>query len=149
LQDLSDIDDVCGHSLNDPVVRDSLYAPGRRFGDLAYTKGAQVSMLLDRATREASGGRVSLDRVVAATVRTFDGGAFYKPQYIECFRTMAGADVTEIFRDFVDAPGAIPDSVLRENYRWLCAAGAFGDSSCGAAFAKQTGAKTYGSMEKF
>ncbi|MBD3346777.1 MAG: hypothetical protein GF401_17105 [Chitinivibrionales bacterium] len=126
LKDLSDSPDVQDYALSDPSNRIWLFTGPDSRTELVYVKGAQVAMLLDRRLRRGPAG-VSLDEIIGAFVAACDGRAFYRSEWVEFMESSAGSAVDDIFAEYVDKPGAIPDSVLQENYLWLGNHGAFGD----------------------
>jgi hypothetical protein len=126
LVDLSEDPNVTGYALSDPFVRDNLFQPGAWMYQLAYTKGAQVCMLLDREIRVSSGQTTTLDGVLGAFVQEFDGKAFTREDYLLFITQYSGADVSVIFQEYVDKAGVIPDSVLFEAHEALMGMGAFG-----------------------
>jgi hypothetical protein len=130
LADLSLDSNVAVYSLSDATVRDHLFnrsRPGDWMLNLVYTKGAQVNMLLDRRIRSASLNLTSLDKVLGSFVSLYDGTAFTRNEYLTYIRENSGAEVGDLFQEYVDKSGAIPDSVLLDNYIWLAQTGAFGE----------------------
>jgi hypothetical protein len=131
LQNLDTLSAVRQYALNDPAVRANIYTPGSGFYELVYLKGGQVTMLLDRAVRDASAGAVSLDRVIARLCRDYRSRSFTRQEYVDEIRRLSGAGVGEILARHADTAGGIPDSVLVENFEALAARGAFGAASLG------------------
>jgi hypothetical protein len=127
-KDLSNDPWVQSLALSDPEVRSRIFAPEDDCGVLVYYKGAQVNMLLDRKIREESNQESSLDRVLGIFTKEFNGRAFRRGEYLSFIEAHTGVDVSDIFYEFVDAAGVIPDSVLRDNSEALRDMGAFGDS---------------------
>lgn len=127
-RDLSDDKWVRSLALSDPEVRSRIFAPIDDCGFLVYYKGAQVNMLLDRKIREGSSKTSSLDKVLGAFTNEFDGRAFRRQEYLTYIKSQTGVDVSDIFDIYVDAPGPIPVSVLKDNSAALIDMGAFGDS---------------------
>jgi hypothetical protein len=66
--------------------------------------------------------------ILAEFIRQFDGKSFTRNEYVSFINERANCDVTDIFDQYVDTPGPIPGTVLRENYDSLEVNGAFGDS---------------------
>lgn len=128
LEDMSKDPKVLGTALSDPSVRKDLFSRDTLKDQvkLVYYKGAQVSMLLDRAIRVSSGGVATLFDAVAVLCRQFDGKAFTRSDYVTVIQNISQADVGEIFSEYVDKAGVIPDSVLAQSYQYLAAQGAFG-----------------------
>lgn len=126
LWDLSNDLATTTRALSDEYVRVHIFSPDSltNCGLLAYIKGAQVSMLLDRRIREASNGGSTLLSLVGRFCRIHSGGAFGRSDYTT-FLEQTGAPVSDIFLDYVDKPGVIPNSVLLENYQALVQMGAF------------------------
>ncbi|MBD3322741.1 MAG: hypothetical protein GF350_16690 [Chitinivibrionales bacterium] len=125
LKDIKDSSDVKTYALSDPSNRTFLFSEIDSRTELVYVKGAQVGMLLDRRLRDGPSG-YSLDKVIGAFVRQYDGTAFYRSQWVDFMESMSGSQVDDIFEKYVDAPGGIPDSVLQDAYSWLADRGAFG-----------------------
>ncbi len=128
LADLSTDIGVNTFALSDPLVRHYIYASEKNCESLVYDKGAQVTMLMDRKIRAVSGGSSSIDKILGEFVKTYDGKAFYRQEYMSFIKQLSGADVSDIFDKYVFTIGAIPDSVLKENCNALIGMGAFGDS---------------------
>lgn len=94
--------------------------------DIIYTKGAQVMMLFDLATRTASDNRYSIEDVSADLIRQFDGKAFHRSDFYEAFRQHGNPDVNRIFRDYIDLSDNNPsDSLLDAAFSRLDSLGAF------------------------
>ncbi len=128
LLDLSDNIGVNKFALSDPEVRSKIYAPGDdNCESLVYNKGAQVNMLIDRRIREISNGTATLPKILGNFVREFEGRPFYRSEYILFINEQSGADVSDIFKKYVETTGAIPGSVLTENCSALAEMKAFGD----------------------
>jgi len=127
LKNLSNDSGVNAYALSDPEVRKYIFAQINNCESLVYDKGAQVSMLLDRRIRETSDSRTSLCGVLGEFVKEYDGKAFYRGEYLSYIKNLSGADVSDIFTDYVETIGAIPDTVLTENCTALINMGAFGD----------------------
>lgn len=127
LKNLSNDNGVNTYALSDPEVRKYIFASINNCESLVYDKGAQVSMLIDRRVRETSGGQTSLCEVLGEFVKEFDGKAFYRKEYLSYIKDHSGADVSDIFTEYVETIGAIPESVLTENCTALINMGAFGD----------------------
>ncbi len=127
LADLSKDKGVNTYALADPQVRKNLFAPTNNCESLVYNKGSQVTMLIDRRVRDASGGKTSIDKILGAFAGEYTGKAFYRNQYISFIKDHSGADISDIFDSYVITKGAIPDSILEENCSALITMGAFGN----------------------
>jgi hypothetical protein len=125
LADISDTLAVQTYPLAAAYVREALFQSSG-IGTLVYTKGAQVCMLLDSRIREVSNNAQSLDKIVAELCRLYDGRAFHRTEYLALIQSKSGANVADIFAQYVEAAGGIPDAVLDEHYRKLAARGAWG-----------------------
>ena len=129
VKDLSGIEHINEYIISSPQVRSLLYQ-GQLAPNLAgvvYEKGAHINMLLDRYIRDVSGNKTSLIEILAEFVYQFNGRAFHRGEYISFLNQQSGGDVQDIFDIYVDSPGAVPLSVLEENFNALANRGAFGD----------------------
>ncbi len=127
LDSLAGTGNASTYALSDPVIRSILFS-GKDIGHLVYGKGAQVSMLLDRKIRESTKGAVTLISILSEFLKEFDGKSFYRNEYVTYLNTKGLCDVSDIFSTYVDRPGPIPASVLRDNFNALLSSGAFGDT---------------------
>ncbi len=129
VKDLSNVEHINEYIISSPYVRSLLYqgqlAPN--LGGIVYEKGAHINMLLDRYIREVSGNKTSLIEILAEFVYQFSGRAFHRGEYISFLNQHSGGDVQDIFDIYVDSPGAVPLSVLEENFNALAHMGAFGE----------------------
>jgi hypothetical protein len=116
---------VNAFSMDDPRLRSSLFSSDTNFAPLVYTKGAQVSMLMDYAIRLGTSNAWSLDMVLGAFVKEFDGRAFHRWQYLDFIYAASGVDIGGIFSRYVDTPGIIPADTLSAAYHGLDSLGAF------------------------
>jgi predicted metalloprotease with PDZ domain len=115
------------YALADPAIREKIFTPGDNCSNLVYHKGAQVTMLLDRAVRDASNNSMSIDRIIGDFTREHSGTAFRRQEYINYIRKKSGADISDIVDRYVLKAGAIPETILRENCSALIAMRAFGN----------------------
>ena len=129
LKNLSNDNGVNTYALCDHEVRKYIFSSVNSCESLVYDKGAQVSMLMDRRIRETSRSQTSLCEILGEFVKEYDGKAFYREEYLSYIKEHSGADVSDIFTDYVETIGAIPDSILTENCTALINMGAFGDIS--------------------
>jgi hypothetical protein len=127
LDSLAGSGNASGYALSDEEIRSILFY-GDGIGHLVYGKGAQVSMLLDRRIRENTQYKTTLVTILAEFIRQFDGKSFTRNEYVSFINERSDCDVTDIFDQYVDTPGPIPGSVLRENYDSLEVNGVFGDT---------------------
>ncbi len=127
LRDFSQSPDVLGHSMSEEYVRVHLFSRDslQNCENLAYGKGAQFCMLLDRRIRDVSNGAATLAQVLGRFCRVFDGKSFCRADYVG-FLEATGAQVADLFSTYADQAGFIPDSVLIENYNALAQRGALG-----------------------
>ncbi len=112
------------YALSDNIIRSILYT-GDGVGRLVYRKGAQVNMLLDRRIRDSTKNKVSLESIIIEFVKQNNNKSFYRGEYIAFLNSRAQNDVSDIFDTYVDTPGPIPGSVLKENLIVLTEYGAF------------------------
>ncbi len=115
------------YALSDRAIRPIIFTSPDNVATLVYRKGAQVSMLLDRYIRVVSGNTTTFDKILGAFVQQFDGACFHRNEYISFLNNHCNGDVQSIFTQYVDGTGAVPYSVLVENYNALDSLGAFGD----------------------
>lgn len=125
---MADSNDVRSHTLSEDYVRNNLFATPNCI-TLVYFKGAQVCMLLDSRIREMTNGAMTFDRIVSQLVKVYDGRAFHRSDYLAFIKAQSGADVSDIFSQYVDQPGGIPQVVLEDAFQKLAARGAFGSIS--------------------
>jgi hypothetical protein len=127
LDTLAGSGNASSYALSDDIIRSILFY-GDGIGHMVYGKGAQVSMLLDRRIRENTQYETTLMTILAEFIRQFDGKSFTRNEYVSFINERANCDVTDIFDQYIDAPGPIPGTVLRENFDSLEVNGAFGDT---------------------
>jgi hypothetical protein len=112
-------------ALSEPWLRSNMFPSGK--WDIVYTKGAQVMMLLDYKTREASENRYSIEDVMSYLVKHYDGSAFHRKDLLDAFTKFGNSDVQNIFSTYIDIAGEHPsDSLLAVTYAKLDSLGAFG-----------------------
>jgi len=116
------------YRLSDPAIRNLLYT-STDIGNMVYRKGAQVTMLLDRRVRESTEYKTTIVDIIAEFVKKHENSAFYKDEYISYINANGNCDVSDIFKKYVDTPGPLSYSLLKETYDTLAAHKAFGDIS--------------------
>jgi predicted metalloprotease with PDZ domain len=135
LADLSKDLSVMQIPLSDALVRVGLYDTTMGMLGLVYTKGAQVSMLIDERLRRQSGGRSSIEGLCSYVVGQLDGGAFDRAAYLELVKRYSGIEIGDIYAQWVDSAGVIPNTLLASSWVSLLSMGAFGQQPLVAASA--------------
>ncbi|MBD3419400.1 MAG: hypothetical protein GF398_04705 [Chitinivibrionales bacterium] len=125
-QNYSGRDEVKKYKLTDEYARVNLFEEGASFGKLIYMKGAQVNMLLDTRIMQATAGNSTLDEVIGPFVQQHEGGAFSWSEYREHIERESGADIGDIYHNFIDATGAVPLDTLKQAFNWMAKSGAWG-----------------------
>lgn len=125
LRDLSEIPETEEYSLSNENVRNMIYQD-KFGGSLVYRKGGQVAMLIDRRICEKTDNKLDLLTLLAEFVKVYNKQAFYKEQYFDFIEAKIHSDIDDIITLYVDGYGAIPDSVLQENYEALGKMGVLG-----------------------
>jgi hypothetical protein len=108
-------------------IREKIFVYGTPEGALAYVRGGQVTMILDRAIREATGNKVTILDAIATIVKEKNGLAFYKDYYLSVLSKTAGRDLAPLFTKYDIGTGIIDSSTLWETVNAIGAWGALGD----------------------
>jgi hypothetical protein len=129
-----------GHSPSEEYVRENQYA--LKLYRLTYTKGGQISMLMDEAIRKATDNSITLHDATAELCKEYLHSAFNRGQFISHFRQYGECDISGIIEHYADTPDSIPPAILSHAFNYLDSCGAFGSGDPGSSLLRRAESKS-------